>query len=238
MATWMAHLRVADRLLDCLKGITQTEFIVGNIAPDSGLPNEDWTAYTPDSRVSHFRVNRDGEPKEIDVQGFVNQYFRKDQRQNYTREEFSFFLGYFTHLLTDQEWSRRIYRPAIGRHLEAFGGDKYKLTWALKGDWYDLDFLYLKKHPDFRAFHIYETAEGFVNSYMDIFARDAFDDRRVYITGFYRAGRENLEREYPYLTEGQMDAFVESCVEAVLQRLRDEVEEVDLRVGLSQEELK
>ena len=75
MATWIVHLRIADRLLDCLEGIAQTQFVVGNIAPDSGLPNADWTAYTPDSRVSHFRINKDGEPKEINVQAFLDRYF-------------------------------------------------------------------------------------------------------------------------------------------------------------------
>ena len=55
MASWMVHLRVADKLLDHLKGITQTEFVVGNIAPDSGVPNKDGTAFKPDSSISHFR---------------------------------------------------------------------------------------------------------------------------------------------------------------------------------------
>ena len=98
MATWMVHLRIADKLLDCLEGIAQTHFIVGNIAPDSGLPNADWTAYTPDSRVSHFRINKDGQPKEINIQAFMDRYFREGQRQAYTLEEYSFFLGYLTHL--------------------------------------------------------------------------------------------------------------------------------------------
>ena len=87
MATWIVHLRIADRLLDCLEGIAQTQFVVGNIAPDSGLPNADWTAYTPDSRVSHFRINRDGEPKEIDVRAFLDRYFSEGQRQAYNVEE-------------------------------------------------------------------------------------------------------------------------------------------------------
>lgn len=220
MATWIVHLRIADRLLDCLEGIAQTQFVVGNIAPDSGLPNADWTAYTPDSRVSHFRINRDGEPKEIDVRAFLDRYFSEGQRQAYNVEEYSFFLGYLVHLLTDQEWAWRIYRPELAKHSQAFGGDRDELNRAMKRDWYDLDFVYLKKHPDFRAFAVYEAAQGFVNSYMDIFGRDAFEDRRVYITGFYRAGRENLEREYPYLTEKEMDAFVEDCARTVLERLR------------------
>ena len=135
-------------------------------------------------------------------------------------EEYSFFLGYLVHLLTDQEWAWRIYRPELAKHSQAFRGNRDELNRAMKRDWYDLDFVYLKKHPDFRAFAIYEAAQGFVNSYMDIFGRDALDDRRGYITGFYRAGRENLEREYPYLTEKEMDAFVEGCARTVLERLR------------------
>lgn len=197
MATWMVHLRIADRLLDCLEGIAQTQFVVGNIAPDSGLPNADWTAYTPDSRVSHFRINRDGEPKEINVQAFLDRYFSEGQRQAYNVEEYSFFLGYLVHLLTDQEWAWRIYRPELAKHSQAFRGNRDELNRAMKRDWYDLDFVYLKKHPDFRAFAIYEAAQGFVNSYMDIFGRDAFDDRRVYITGFSGPGGRTWSGSIP-----------------------------------------
>ncbi len=220
MASWMVHLRVADKLLDRLEGITQTEFVMGSIAPDSGVPNEDGTAFKPDSNISHFRTNCDEKPKEIDIPGFLNQHFTKEQRRGYTAEEYSFFLGYLTHLLTDQQWADRIYKPGLERYSEAFLKDEKKLTRAMKEDWYDLDFLYLKKHTDFRAFCIYETAKGFVNSYMDIFDRDAFDNRRGDITSFYRAGRKNLNREYPYLTEQESEEFVENCVETVLQKMK------------------
>lgn len=86
----------------------------------------------------------------------------------------------------------------------------------------------MSKNPAFRAFQIYKDAVGFQNTYMDIFAEDAFDNRREYIVGFYSERRENLEREYPYLNEGQMDKFVEETVGIVakwvrLLHLRDEV---------------
>ena len=42
MASWMVHLRIADILLDQLPGLRPVEFIVGNLAPDSGVPNADW----------------------------------------------------------------------------------------------------------------------------------------------------------------------------------------------------
>lgn len=216
MASWMVHLRVADRLLDRLEGITETEFIVGNIAPDSGVPNQDWTVYTPSTEVSHFKTYLEDGTVHIDVERFLEQYFTPGQREGYTREQYSFYLGYLTHLLTDIEWIARIYGPSIARYPQAHAADSHKLLWTLKKDWYDLDFLYLKKHPDFRAFRIYENAVGFVNRYMDIFAEDALENRREYITGFYRGGREGIEREYTYLTEASAQQFVEDCVEAVL----------------------
>ena len=219
MASWMVHLRVADKLLNRLEGITETEFIVGNIAPDSGVPNADWTAYAPSSEVSHFKTYLEDGKVRIDVKSYLERYFTAEQRADYSQEQYSFYLGYLTHLLTDLEWIAHIYSPSVARYPEAYAEDSHKLLWTLKKDWYDLDFLYLKKHPDFRAFRIYENAVGFVNRYMDIFAQDAFDNRREYITGFYRGGREDIEREYTYLTEAQAQQFVEDCVEVVLEKL-------------------
>jgi len=221
MASWMVHLRVADRLLDRLEGITETEFIVGNIAPDSGVPNADWTAYAPPSKVSHFKTCLEDGTVMIDVESYLRQYFTAEKRAGCSWEQYSFYLGYLTHLLTDLEWIARIYKPSIVRYPGEYVSDPHKLLWTLKKDWYDLDFLYLKKHPDFRAFRIYENAVGFVNRYMDIFAEDAFENRRRYITDFYRGGRENLVREYTYLTEEQAQQFVEDCENAVLEKLED-----------------
>lgn len=98
--------------------------------------------------------------------------------------------------------------------------ERYKYVWNMKADWYDLDFLYLSKNPDFRAFRIYKEAVGFQNTYMNIFAEDAFDNRREYIVGFYSERRGNLEREYPYLNEKQMDKFVEETVGIVVKWVR------------------
>jgi len=42
-------------LLGLFNSLEETEFVVGNIAPDSGIPSEDWSYYTPSSEVSHFR---------------------------------------------------------------------------------------------------------------------------------------------------------------------------------------
>ena len=54
MASWMVHLRVADELLKKIENLDEKAFVMGNIAPDSGVPNEDWTVFQPPKDVSHF----------------------------------------------------------------------------------------------------------------------------------------------------------------------------------------
>lgn len=213
MASWMVHLRIADRLLDQIPDLSPTEFIVGNIAPDSGVPNEDWSAFSPPTKVSHFK----SAGKKANPEAFAAKYFLCPSE--YNRKQYSFYLGYLTHLLTDVLWSEQIARPSLDRFGKTDAPDREEFIWKLKQDWYDLDFKYLRDHPDFRAFHVYRNAVDFRNDYIEEFAPDAFDNRRRYITEFYLAGRENLGREYPYLTEAEMDGFAEQAVHKILDKL-------------------
>ena len=220
MASWMIHLRVADRLMDKIRGLDATAFVMGNIAPDSGMPNADWTAYSPPKAVSHYKTHQHDETF-FDLDRFISEHLTAEQIRAYSRREFSFFLGYYVHLLTDADWTLKIFRPMIAEYVEKRGEDKHTFIWKMKQDWYDLDFRYLEEHPDFRAYHLYEQASGFSNDFMDIFSKDAFDNRREYICGFYRGRHGELYREYPFLTPARADAFVGKTVEVLLVRLTD-----------------
>ena len=217
MASWMIHLRIADKLLDRIPDISPIEFIMGNMAPDSGVPNADWSAFTPDKNVSHFKV--DG--KKMDPDAYISRYFTPELRAGYDDGQFAFYLGYLTHLLADVIWHDEIYLPCRASRMAEFEADKNGFVSRVKADWYDLDFLYLKKHPGFRAFRAYLGSVGFVNKYLPFFAPDAFDNRREYITAFYLEPRDGLEREYPYLTEARADKFVEDTADRILARLEE-----------------
>ena len=219
MASWMVHLRVADKLLSRLDNIDETAFVVGNIAPDSGVPNSDWSEFHPPKTVSHFyKKNEDG--IYVDIGVFCGKYFNPDVIKTYNKKEFSFFLGYYVHLLTDMRWITDIAGALKKDYPEEYENDNNSLIWKAKGDWYDLDFLYLRQHPDFRAFAIYENAVGFENEFMDIFSSDAFDNRRQYICGFYRGDEHgDLYREYTYLTQKQADAFVSNTSERIFKQI-------------------
>lgn len=221
MASWIVHLRIADRLLNEIPGLKATEFVVGNIAPDSGIPNEDWTVFTPSPVVSHFKAD-DSVPKKIQIPVFTARHFSEEKRAEYSTEEYSFFLGYLVHLLTDVLWSDQVGGQLKKRFPEEWATDKHRLIQKAKEDWYDLDFLYLKQHPGFRAYSLYENAVGFQNTFLDFFTADAFDNRREYITSFCRQEKEHLDRGYPYLTETEMDDFVENAARDIRLRLKRE----------------
>ncbi len=222
MASWMVHLRIADNILDELPELSSTEFIVGNIAPDSGVPNEDWSAFTPSGDVSHFKTTDTDGLKDIHLKEYVNQFLLTTQRKQYNNGQISFFLGYLTHLITDMMWCDLIVRPSMHKFKSLYDKDRTEWVWTLKKDWYDLDFLYIRNNPDFRAFSIYNSALGFRNEYLSFFSTDAFDKKRAYITSFYSNMRDNLDREYVYLSEKEMDYFVNEASIKILQKLKEE----------------
>lgn len=217
MASWMIHLRIADKLLDKIPDLSPIEFIMGNMAPDSGVPNEDGTAFVPDKSVSHYRRGSG----QMDVDAYIRDYFTPEKRADYDEAQFSFYLGYLTHLIADVSWHQQIFTPCKERCIREFAEDKAGFISRVKADWYDQDFLYLKKHPGFRAFRAYLGSVGFVNRYLDFFAPDAFDNRREYITSFYLQENDHLDREYPYLTEADADTFVDNAVAEILACLEE-----------------
>ncbi len=216
MASWMVHLRIADLLLDEYDRVEETEFVMGNIAPDSGVPDSEWVYFTPPKEVSHF-LDENGK---IQFDRYIENYFTNELRNGYSRGQDSFFLGYLTHLVADYLWVQQIYIPCKEKYKKEISIDRNKFLWEMKRDWYDLDFLYLSKNPDFRAFQIYKDAKGFENVYMDRFAKDAFENRREYIVRFYSETRENLNRVYPYLDEKRMDQFVEDAVKIIVDKIK------------------
>lgn len=226
MASWMIHLRITDKLLSQISDLDEEAFIMGNIAPDSGVPNEDWSRFTPSTAVSHFRTDNGTGKKKIDIEAFVNRYFTLDLQKCYDIGAYSFFLGYLAHLLTDREWSDRIAQPTFEKYNAT--GDP-QMIGLIKGDWYDLDYLYLREHPEFNAFQTYRNIRSFPNVYMDIFSVDAFDNRRAYIVGFYLRENDHLDRTYPYLSREAADNFVSHACKHILKELEQYTQRMVLK---------
>lgn len=107
MATWITHLMVADSVMQKLPWLDRRGFCVGNIAPDCNIENEDWTSFTPPREVTHWMSGN----KKVggDAERFLEEYVLK--RTIKSNEEFSFLLGYYSHLVADAEFQRMTRDP-------------------------------------------------------------------------------------------------------------------------------
>lgn len=216
----MAHLRIADKLLDYIGELPQVNFIVGNIAPDSGEPvNDDWNIFMPSTDISHWKL--EGVPRSERAEYFRAKYLSQDE----TAENIAFYLGYYTHLLTDYLWTRDVYLPQKEQYAEEFSKDP-DFIWQIKRDMYDLDHLYLKEHPDFSAFSILAEITSFPNIYLDYFSQSAFEKKIKFITDFYKSFNSDLDREYPYYTKNDMDSFVKNSTMEIQVKVHDILEKL------------
>ncbi|MBQ7669549.1 MAG: zinc dependent phospholipase C family protein [Clostridia bacterium] len=226
MASWMVHLRIAEKLSLMINDISEREFVIGNIAPDSGVPNEDWSKFDPPYEVSHYIVTDGNGERRRDVAAFVSEYLSDEIIDGYTPDRFSFYLGYLAHLITDDLWIERVIKYCAEKFPDDYAADKKAAIWRWKKDFYDLDAKYLRDNPEFHAFNLYASSVGVENKYLEFFSRDAFDNRREYITRFYLEERDDLDREYAFFTEEEMNSFVENAPDEILKRLNSFVKKL------------
>lgn len=214
MATWIAHLRVAERLLKSELNFEPKSFIVGNIGPDSGVPNEDWSNFNPPPKITHWQ----NEDKNIDAEAFWNKYLSKeDVKKDF--EAYSFYMGYYVHLLTDIYWKEEFFKKKKEEPLYKNGLDEDpNFIWTIKKDWYGLDYIFLEKNPDFIFFTLFKNIKT-VPDYLDYFPKGAFERQVKYITEFYLGENQETKENFIYLKEEEMDNFIEYAAKKIIENL-------------------
>jgi len=157
MATWISHLRIADNLLKLLPGLDNEQFAIGNIAPDSGIPDEKWEKFNPPGEVTHFKANEKSKVPLADLE-FYRHYLALLPWPGTDSKRYSFLTGYFFHLITDNLWSAIISDPTRERYKAQFDADR-GFIWEVKKDWYGLDFVYVRSHPDALYWRVFLNCE-------------------------------------------------------------------------------
>lgn len=211
MAEWVSHLIVADEVLKKLPMLSKHEFCVGNIAPDCNIPNPDGKDFTPPRAVTHWMQ---GERKDAsDCESFFKEYVLKRREEIQTKEELSFLLGYYSHLITDAELQRTIRDEArvaaawkrvkaIPEMCEKAQGmdetwDSFKKLFPDRKDrmkdFYVIEREYLDKHPDSGFFTEIQGLEDFPD-YIDYLPKGGIPMR---VKQMYFPSNE--EGKYPFI---------------------------------------
>jgi hypothetical protein len=217
MASWIVHLRIADNLMKLIGGLDAEQFGIGNIAPDAGIPDEKWQNFKPSPQITHFQASQEAAFPSQDLV-FYRQYLAPTEWDK-DPERFSFLLGYFFHLITDNLWSVKIHQPTRVRYAYEFERHPGFIG-EVKRDWYGLDFIYVDTHPEAFFWRIFLESQ-YRRDYLDILPIEAVQERVRYIKDFYQRRDEKIEqltrRPFMYLNQENMDTFVEKTTERLFQ---------------------
>jgi hypothetical protein len=221
MGTYISHFRNVEKLLTEIKDLDEEAFLFGNLAPDSGIPNEDGSEFDPPRTITHFLQPGDTEGKIGDMV-FYRRYLSAFDR-NKGKRCYSFLLGYFLHLICDNLWSLWVVAGTLEHYakmIQQHGAEMWKV---IRQDWHDLDRKYYAEHPESEIWHLMRSMQNPPDC-LEYLPSKAMSQQIKYIENTYLAvetGRD-LGREYPYLNEGTMDRFVDESTKAVLEILDQE----------------
>jgi hypothetical protein len=214
MATWIGHLRIAEKLLTEIPALDEAAFTLGNLGPDSGLPNADWSEFDPPKHVTHFLREGGGEDRIYDLE-FYRDYLLTVSPGDHSAH--SYLLGYFIHLLCDNLWTRRVWRTAKEQFAAEFAEKGSGYVWELKRDWYDLDHQYVRDHKDCLFWRVLMDTSN-PSSFLPFLPDYAMHHSLNHIRHFYSEPDPTrvLDRSYPFLNERTMSRYVDDAAAAVL----------------------
>jgi hypothetical protein len=130
---------------------------------------------------------------------------------------YSFRLGYFFHLICDIMWAKRIGTATKQQFKGLFEMDKRKAVSAVKDDWYGLDQLYVRDHPEHIFWRVIMT-NAYPPSYLPFVKDKALHHQFDHIRKFYSEQEDQwfLSIPYHYLNENTMTRVVNDSIEAIL----------------------
>jgi len=230
MGTWISHLRIAEALLPQLPGIEPTAFIYGNLAPDSGLPNADWTVFDPPKTVTHFLREGEGENAIRDYH-FYQQYLAPlDPHADLP--QYSFRLGYFFHLICDNLWSKKIADPTRVAFEAEIKSNRTQMWDTIKNDWYGLDHRYIQSHPEHIFWRVMMTTPN-PPSALPFLSEPALHQQLDYIRNFYSQPQPEwlVTRPFPYLSEHTMDRLVTDSVTLIRRIWEKHPQLAEMQIG-------
>jgi hypothetical protein len=215
MATWIAHIRLAENVLKYGFELDIPFFLAGNVAPDSGLPTPE--GYVPQKKITHWKdMNGNIQPEDF--------YAEHLEGKSYEPKHYAFLMGYYLHLVADLEFTGNIVQPNAKSNplWMALDLDNSEDINTLKKDWYGLDFCYLNQHPDSLYFSHF-VGIGEIPDYLDVFPKGAFSTAMQRVKDYY-GDAENMElslkHDYSYLTEDDLLTWIDCTTVTMLGLLK------------------
>jgi hypothetical protein len=208
--------------------LNRKEFTIGNIAPDCGLPNKNWSNFTPSKEISHFASSEGSDFLKMKTNkfvlndiGFYSEYLIGQDFIS-SKNDRSFHLGYFIHLVTDNLWNYYIMKPLKERYLKELQKNP-EFIWEVKRDWYDLDKIFITENKDSLFWTDFLEAE-YVEEIVDFLPIEGVQQQLKFIKKFYQIPHEEYLKisikDFIYLEKKEMDFFIQNSNDIILKILK------------------
>lgn len=217
MASWLTHLRIAEKIKQRVAGIDFPYFIIGSIAPDSGVPDESHRNYTPSKEVTHWRYEKGDSIFDMDENAFYNSYLVPEKLMTRSDSTRSFLWGYYFHLIADKIWLEDYFKP-FQKNYENESEDPDKdFVDFIREEMLSLDFEYIKEEGRELVDQL-KSFDGNINAFYE------FDSEYIYecknrIVDFYNGESQPFKREYKYLNPQLIEGFVTKVAEKCISIL-------------------
>lgn len=217
MASWLTHLRIAEKIKQKIDGIDLPYFMIGSIAPDSGVPDESDRNYIPSKEVTHMRYEKDDYETDMDESAFYNSYLVPERLMIRSDSSRSFLWGYYFHLISDKLWLEDCFKPLKVRFESEEEKKDTDFVDFIREEMFALDFDYLKEH----GMGLVEELKSFDGN---ISAFYEFDTEYIYgcrdrIVAFYNGEPRQLDREYEYLNSQLLEEFINKVTDKCMSIL-------------------
>lgn len=212
MPTWINHFRVADNLLDKINNLDKEYFLIGNIAPDCGIPTGKNGEYIPSTNVTHFTIEDISNKTDCDYNFIYDNYIKNET----DIKKRSFFIGYFVHLFTDCEYALDIYLGAEKKYGKF--ADNQKLWRNFKKELHNIDNLYISNNISM-SFELFKKYKGFNEQYPEWYKNNEIMYQMKNIVNFYSNPRPK-KLKYKYITPKAIDNLIESITIRLLSEFK------------------
>lgn len=198
MATWLTHLRVAEKVFDIINISDRSLFFAGSIAPDSDTPSD----------ISHWCAN--GDKTTCDAQGF----YIKHVSENPQTTDTDFYWGYYIHLLTDILWHEQKIVP-----LKHESKDNIR---AIKQKWRAVDNCFFAAYSDFKPLtemkYAMERTSKYEKRWLDYYTAGQV---KKLIGGILNSLDIAEIQSRDATIETEIGQFVDECVEFITLKLKE-----------------
>ena len=214
MPTWANHFRIADKLLPHLKTLNTEYFIIGNIAPDCGIPDSSHGVYMPPTGETHFTKDYYYSKKtDCDYNYIYNTYIKNET----VIKKKSFYVGYYIHLFADCYYANKLFLPIENKYGDFRYNDEVRKTVAAERN--NIDFLYFTENES-PSFELFKTYGAWNEAYPEWYRNNEISRQMKNIVRHYTVNKPK-KMEYHYLTPQIMDAFVNEASIELLDDLKN-----------------